>query len=55
MSQCSRCEADTVLYENGVPICVGCADMIEAARKKTAREKVQQGEPLPEMSVAAHK
>jgi hypothetical protein len=47
MSQCSRCEADTVLYENGVPICVGCADMIEAARKRQLEKRCNSGNHYP--------
>ena len=40
MDKCSRCGAETELYENGTPLCVSCSEKIELARKKTAKATV---------------
>ncbi len=29
MAKCFRCDAETKLYSNGVPICVPCDDALE--------------------------
>jgi uncharacterized protein with PIN domain len=34
MGQCSKCGAETHLYEYGNPICIKCAAEIDAARKR---------------------
>lgn len=39
MGKCSKCGAVAHLYEYGNPRCFNCSEIIEAARKKTAREK----------------
>ena len=33
MAKCGYCEADTELYDGGIPICVGCSDRLESKRK----------------------
>jgi hypothetical protein len=45
MDRCSKCGADTELYESGVPLCVRCAAAIDDARKETAIEQVAHYRP----------
>jgi len=52
--KCSKCGAETELHENGKPICVKCSDRIEAARKRTAEDKVKLRAPAGEASIGAH-
>jgi len=33
MAKCSRCGAETQLFDNGVPICLPCASAQEAQKK----------------------
>ena len=33
MEKCSRCGANTGLYDNGVPICLTCAERVDAQRE----------------------
>jgi hypothetical protein len=54
MAKCSKCEADTQLYENGNPICVSCSTEIDAARTQTARDKMEHWESRSELARAAH-
>ena len=37
MEKCWRCGADTGLYDNGVPICVPCAERVDAQREHPCR------------------
>ena len=41
MSKCCKCGAATILYDNGVAICVACAD------KEDLKRKLQEQEQLP--------
>ena len=43
MDKCSKCGADTQIYETGNPICVKCSEETEAARKRTAKDKTDRG------------
>jgi hypothetical protein len=52
--KCSKCGAETELHENGNPICVKCAEKIEAAGRRTAEEKVMHCVPADERSIGAH-
>jgi hypothetical protein len=36
MSHCVYCGADTALYVNEVPVCLGCVDELEAAKTGAA-------------------
>jgi hypothetical protein len=37
MALCSRCKAETELYDNGVPICLSCANAKDAKIKQGTR------------------
>jgi len=39
IEHCVYCGADTQLYASGVPICVQCAEDLEAGRQPTLRER----------------
>jgi uncharacterized Zn ribbon protein len=39
MAKCSHCGTDTILHENGVPICVKCAENADLQRKPQQREE----------------
>lgn len=39
MAQCSKCNAQTELYDGDVPICVRCSEERENKRKLTAEER----------------
>jgi hypothetical protein len=39
MEKCSKCGADTILFEDGVPICVRCSD--DSDKKDDSPEKDQ--------------
>lgn len=41
MAPCVYCAADTQLYLNQKPICLDCADDLEAGRKPPSREENQ--------------
>lgn len=36
MTKCSRCQAETEMFVNGVPMCIGCANEIESATHLSA-------------------
>ena len=36
MATCSRCAAETQLYNNGIPICVACSEGLAVATDKIA-------------------
>jgi hypothetical protein len=42
MEKCCRCEAETMLFVNGFPLCVKCAEETEA--KSAARPKASVSE-----------
>jgi hypothetical protein len=50
--KCSKCGAKTELHENGIPICVKCAEAIESARKRTATEATAQHREAPPEAVS---
>lgn len=54
MDRCSRCGAETELFDNGNPICLKCESKIDAARKRTGSDVVTQHEPQSEPAQAAH-
>jgi hypothetical protein len=54
MDRCSRCGAETQLFDNGNPICLKCESEIDAARKRTACNVVAQHEPQSQQAQAAH-
>ena len=39
MAQCAYCQAETEMYDGGVPICVVCSDTKEARSKPPATEQ----------------
>jgi hypothetical protein len=39
MAKCKYCGAETILYVSGVPVCVGCSNLIDAGKKPPAREE----------------
>ena len=39
MAQCAYCEADTFMYDRGVPICIKCSGESEAKRKPPVAEQ----------------
>jgi hypothetical protein len=39
MAKCVYCGTDTQLYCNGVPVCVQCANDLEAGRKPPSRQE----------------
>jgi hypothetical protein len=39
MAECAYCKAETQLYENGVPLCVICAEAQDSAQKPTANDR----------------
>jgi hypothetical protein len=39
MSKCLNCGADTQLFDNGLPICIKCAEKVEAMRKVNEKEE----------------
>jgi len=41
MGKCSKCGGAAHLYEYGNPRCFNCSETIEAARKRTARERFE--------------
>ncbi len=45
MAKCFRCQAETELYTNGVPICLKCADESEPVRQKPHPETGKQRQP----------
>lgn len=36
---CRYCGSETRLHINGIPVCVACADLIEAGKKPPSRER----------------
>lgn len=55
MDKCSKCGADTQMYENGNPICTECSEKIDAARKRTATQTAAQyHDSRAEYSLGAH-
>ncbi len=38
MSKCFNCGADTQLFENGVPICMKCAEKVDAKREENEKK-----------------
>ena len=38
MAKCFRCQAETELYSNGVPVCVKCVDELEPTPQKPQAE-----------------
>jgi hypothetical protein len=38
MAQCSYCNAETELFENGIPICLGCCEVGAIKRKPSTSE-----------------
>lgn len=42
MAKCKYCEAETILYLSGAPVCVNCSDLIDAGKKPPARERPPQ-------------
>jgi len=44
MDECSKCGAETQLYENGNAICLKCSAQSEAARKRTAADLAERAE-----------
>ena len=45
MSKCFKCGADTELFDNGVPICIKCAEQVEAKRKENEKEESKKSQP----------
>lgn len=45
MANCIYCQAETILYVNGRPICLSCSDDIDAGRKPPSRECRAKDEP----------
>jgi hypothetical protein len=54
MDRCSKCGAETELFDNGNPICLKCEAEIDAARKRTASKVVAEHGPPAEQAQAAH-
>jgi hypothetical protein len=55
MDKCSKCGAETQLYENGNAICLKCSAEIEAARKRTAADLAERTELTDQDSVGIQK
>ena len=45
MATCSRCAAETKLYDNGIPICVACSDRLAAEANQIASTSRERGYP----------
>jgi hypothetical protein len=41
MMKCLKCGAETQMFDNGVPLCVACAEAVDSARKKTAQARTE--------------
>ena len=41
MAKCIYCDAETNLYINGKPVCLSCADALDAGRKPQGGEELE--------------
>ena len=45
VSKCFYCGADTRLFDNDVPICIKCAEKVDAKRKENEKEESKKLQP----------
>jgi hypothetical protein len=46
MAKCSSCGAETILYENDVPICVNCADRADGQDAAGRQKEIPAHRPI---------
>jgi hypothetical protein len=54
MAECAYCQAVTFLYYGGVPVCIKCADTLEAKRKPPENVRTILSRAVTEATARAH-